>query len=124
MFALFQLLSTDLPLKLKKRRPVILFFPKQSIGFCLADQEKKGIHARVFLSSRKSFYIYISDVLSIVIDSVPFRPERSVPFKNPGQNDVVFVPVLIPARSGNSGQIPARTSRFRSGLKILFFLNL
>ena len=64
--------------------------------------------------------------MTIVINSVPFRPfrpERSVPFKNQGQNGVVFVPVLIPVRSG---QIPVRTPQFRSwrsvpALKSFFF---
>ena len=58
---------------------------------------------------------------------------KSVPFKKPAQNGVVFVSVLIPARSGNSGQIPAVPFRFRSGRSVpalkssfffFFFLNL
>ena len=67
------------------------------------------------------------------VKSVPFwpeQPERAVPFIKPGQNGVVFVPVLIPVRSGNAGQILAGTPRFRSGRSVpalksfFFFLNL
>ena len=54
-------------------------------------------------------------VLGKVIDPVPFRPERPVPVKIPGQNGDVFVPDRIPDRSGHSGQIPAGTPRFCTG---------
>ena len=56
-----------------------------------------------------------------VVDFIPFcpeRPEHSVPLTKPRQNSVVFISVLIPACSGNSGQIPTGTSRFRSGCAI------
>ena len=79
------------------------------------------------------FKSLFAPVLLKVVNSVLFRPkwpERSVPFKKPAQNDVVFVSVSIPVRSGNSGQIPAGTFRFRSGRSVpalksfFFFLNL
>ena len=38
--------------------------------------------------------------------------------KKPRQNGIVFILILIPARSGNSGQILAGTSRYRSGYAV------
>ena len=51
--------------------------------------------------------------------AVPFRPEGAIPRIKPGQNSVVFVPVLTSGRSGNFGQIPAGTPRFGSGRSVL-----
>ena len=63
----------------------------------------------------------INTVLSKFIKSVLFRPEQPehpVPFIKPGQNGVVFVPVIIPVRSANSSPIPAGTPRFYSGRSV------
>ena len=121
------------PMEYKQKYHQIMVSPKIDISYQAIKTSPSRVAAELFLEPGKHGPTLTMKPIGValcwvcifkVVKSVPFRlewPEHSVSFKKPAQNGVVFISVSIPVRSGNSGQIPARTFRFRSGLKILFF---